>query len=114
MPIDLQGLEEIQRKLQALESSLDEAGMRRKLNTVGGMIKNSVMESFENETSPFGQRWKPLSSVTAFANFGGGGIKNFFKRIRRGRQQENFSAFWSACRALGCKSWRKERYGLKQ
>nr|DAV19791.1 MAG TPA: virion morphogenesis protein [Caudoviricetes sp.] len=81
MPIDLQGLEEIQRKLQALESSLDEAGMRRKLNTVGGMVKNSVMESFENETSPFGQRWKPLSSVTAFANFGGG-IKN----VKRGRQ----------------------------
>lgn len=82
MPIDLQGLEEIQRKLQALESSLDEAGMRRKLNTVGGMIKNSIEESFENETSPFGQRWKPLSSVTAFANFGGGGIKN----VKRGRQ----------------------------
>ena len=81
MPIELQGLEEIQRKLQALESSLDEAGMRRKLNTIGGMIKNSVMESFENETSPFGQRWKPLSSVTAFANFGGG-IKN----VKRGRQ----------------------------
>ena len=81
MPIDLQGLEEIQRKLKTLESSLDEAGMRRKLNTVGGMIKNSVMESFENETSPFGQRWKPLSSVTAFANFGGG-IKN----VKRGRQ----------------------------
>jgi len=81
MPIELQGLEEIQRKLKTLESSLDEAGMRRKLNTVGGMIKNSVMESFENETSPFGQRWKPLSSVTAFANFGGG-IKN----IKRGRQ----------------------------
>nr|DAK27404.1 MAG TPA: virion morphogenesis protein [Caudoviricetes sp.] len=56
MPIDLQGLEEIQRKLQALESSLDEAGMRRKLNTVGGMIKNSIEESFENETSPCGQR----------------------------------------------------------
>ena len=74
MPIDLQGLEEIQRKLQALESSLDEAGMRRKLNTVGGMIKNSIEESFE--------RWKPLSSVTAFANFGGGGIKN----VKRGRQ----------------------------
>ena len=82
MPIELRGLEEIQRKLQALESSLDEAGMRRKLNTIGGMIKNSIMESFENETSPFGQRWKPLSSVTAFANFGGGGIKN----VKRGRQ----------------------------
>ena len=82
MPIDLQGLEEIQRKLQALESSLDEAGMRRKLNTIGGMIKNSIMESFENETSPFGQIWKPLSSVTAFANFGGGGVKN----VKRGRQ----------------------------
>lgn len=82
MPIDLQGLEEIQRKLKTLESSLDEAGIRRKLNTVGGMIKNSVEESFENETSPFGQRWKPLSSVTAFANFGGGGIKN----VKRGRQ----------------------------
>lgn len=81
MPIDLQGLEEIQRKLKTLESSLDEAGMRRKLNTIGGMIKNSVEESFENETSPFGQRWKPLSSVTAFANFGGG-IKN----VKRGRQ----------------------------
>lgn len=82
MPIELQGLEDIQRKLKTLESSLDEAGMRRKLNTVGGMVKNSVMESFENETSPFGQRWKPLSSVTAFANFGGGGIKN----VKRGRQ----------------------------
>lgn len=82
MPIELQGLEEIQRKLQTLESALNEAGMRRKLNTVGGMIKNSIMESFENETSPFGQRWKPLSSVTAFANFGGGGIKN----VKRGRQ----------------------------
>ena len=82
MPIELRGLEDIQRKLQALESSLDEAGIRRKLNTIGGMIKNSIEESFENETSPFGQRWKPLSSVTAFANFGGGGIKS----VKRGRQ----------------------------
>lgn len=81
MPVELKGLEETQRRLKTLESSLDEAGMRRKLNTVGGMVKNSVMESFENETSPFGQRWKPLSSVTAFANFGGG-IKN----VKRGRQ----------------------------
>lgn len=60
MPIDLQGLEEIQRKLKTLESSLGEAGIRRKLNTVGG-----------------GSRTRNISGILALR-------RHAFKRSERG------------------------------
>lgn len=69
MGVKITGLENIQAKLKRLsETGVD---MKPKLNTIGIMIKNSIEESFERETSPFGERWKLLSSVSAFASVGG-------------------------------------------
>jgi phage gpG-like protein len=45
--------------------------MQRKMATLGGMVQNTIEESFDKEASPFGERWKPLSSVTAKARFKG-------------------------------------------
>lgn len=39
--------------------------MTIKMRTIAGMVQNEIEESFEFERSPFGERWKPLSSLTA-------------------------------------------------
>ncbi|WP_170000335.1 phage morphogenesis protein [Campylobacter sp. RM9328] len=71
MSIEIKGLEQIQAKLKTLEGSLSGAQIKVKLNTVGGMILNSIEKSFDDERSPFGERWKPISANTAFAYVGG-------------------------------------------
>ena len=62
------------------------------MQTLGNIIQNEIEDAFENETSPFGERWKPLSAVTAFSYHGGGGIKNLAKGakasfIKSGKRQ---------------------------
>ena len=86
MPIDIKGIDEIQKKLQTLQKSLDGQQMKTKLNTVGGMIRNSIEESFDNEASPFGKKWKPISSATAIS-YAGGRNKVYTKN---GKQRKGF------------------------
>jgi len=83
MSIEVKGLDEVQKKLQTLQDSLTGPQMQVKLRSVGVMVKNSIAESFENEASPFGKKWKPISSITAFSEFGGGGLAN----LRTGKQK---------------------------
>lgn len=64
MPIEIQGIESIQKKLKTLDDALNASKMRGTLLTVGNMVKNSITESFENEMSPFGQKWSPLKIAT--------------------------------------------------
>lgn len=67
MSIEVQGLESIQKKLKTLEDSLSPSKMRSTLLTVGNMVKTTIEESFENESSPFGSKWQPLKINTARA-----------------------------------------------
>lgn len=67
MSIEVQGLEGIQRKLKTLDDALSPSKMHSTLLTVGNMVKNTIEESFENESSPFGQKWTPLKISTSRA-----------------------------------------------
>lgn len=67
MPIEIQGIESIQKKLKTLDDALNPSKMRSTLLTVGNMVKNSISESFENERSPFGEKWTPLKIATTKA-----------------------------------------------
>lgn len=64
MPIEIQGIESVQKKLKTLDDALSASKMRGTLLTVGNMVKNSITESFENESSPFGEKWTPLKIAT--------------------------------------------------
>lgn len=64
MSIKITGLEEIQTKLSKLETHLDGNGMKENLTTIGEMVKNEIEESFDNQKSPFGEKWKPLKEST--------------------------------------------------
>lgn len=64
MPIEIQGIESVQKKLKTLDDALSASKMRGTLLTVGNMVKNSITESFQNESSPFGEKWTPLKIAT--------------------------------------------------
>lgn len=61
MSIDVKGLNELSKKLEKL-ANLDKKPI---LNTIGNMVSNNIEKSFENETSPFGQKWAALKPSTA-------------------------------------------------
>lgn len=88
--IEVKGLEELQTKLKSLQNI--EKKTKPLMQTLGNILQNEIEASFENESSPFGQKWKPLSSVTVLAYYGGGGIKNLKKGnqasfIKNGKRQ---------------------------
>ena len=88
--IEIKGLKKLQNKLESLQS-IDKK-TKPLMQTLGNILQNEIEASFENESSPFGQRWKPLSSVTVLAYYGGGGIKNLKKGnqasfIKNGKRQ---------------------------
>lgn len=64
MSVEIKGIEGIQKKLKTLDDALSASKMRGTLLTVGNMVKNSISESFENERSPFGEKWTPLKIAT--------------------------------------------------
>lgn len=93
MSIEITGIEELQAKLQKLETKLDGSGMQKTMEKIGDFIKTDIELSFENEKSPFGQKWKPLSSVTAFMAIGG--KKSGFTKNGK-RQRKGFLKKWGA------------------
>lgn len=64
MSIEVKGANEMQRTLQKLEKSLSGSQMKAKMHTMGEMVKTNISESFEDEKSPFGKKWKPLKKST--------------------------------------------------
>lgn len=92
MSIEIIGIEELQAKLQKLETKLDGSGMQKTMEKIGDFIKTDIELSFENERSPFGQKWKPLSSVTAFMAMGGKKLAH----TKSGRQTKPFLKKWGA------------------
>ncbi len=67
MPIEIKGLDAVSAKLSTLEHLLGNSQLRVKLSTIGNMVKNTIEESFEEEKSPFGEKWKPLKIATVRA-----------------------------------------------
>jgi len=59
MSIEIEGIDKVQEKLSALAEGLTGAQMKRKMHSVGNMLLNSIEDSFETETGPFGEVWAP-------------------------------------------------------
>ena len=60
--IEITGLEAVQRKLKGLS----ELGRNTEplMHTIGNIIANSIEDSFEDEKSPFGEKWAALKPST--------------------------------------------------
>ncbi len=54
MSIEIQGIEAIQKSLDALSKTLGKREMKSTMSTIGGMVKNVIEDSFEQERSPWG------------------------------------------------------------
>lgn len=76
MSIKITGIEDIQKSLLSLEKKTK--NLKPTLRAIGEMVRSCIDESFENEISPFGEKWKPISSNTAFS-YAGGKTKAFKK-----------------------------------
>lgn len=74
MSIEIKGLEEAKRTLESLEDFSSSKNMKKIMNTIGNMVYNVTMESFENQKSPFGEKWKDLSKATEKSKKGKGRI----------------------------------------
>lgn len=70
MSIEIKGLEEAKQTLENLQDFASPNNMKKIMNTVGNMVYNVAMESFENEKSPFGDKWEGLSKKTEKAKEG--------------------------------------------
>lgn len=55
--MEVKGLKEINAKLSELADGLKGEGIKKKLNTIGGMVLNTIEESFASQKSPFGETW---------------------------------------------------------
>ena len=60
--IEVRGLEELQARLRMLQSW----GAKTKplMRTLGNILRNETEDSFENESSPLGQKWQALKPST--------------------------------------------------
>jgi len=64
MSVKIEGLEAVQKALAHLGDELSPPKMQRKMATLGGMVQNTIEESFDKEASPFGVAWKTLDDKT--------------------------------------------------
>ena len=60
--IEIKGLEKLQNKLESLQSI--ENKTKPLMQTLGNILQNKIEDSFENESSPFGQKWQALKPST--------------------------------------------------
>lgn len=65
MSIKITGLKEVQNKLKKLQNVFNDKNMQQTMHTIGNMVKNKIDYSFEHETSPYNQKWSPISYKTA-------------------------------------------------
>lgn len=59
--IEIQGLDEVKRKLTKLSSRLE--NMTPVMRSIGEEIKHEIDQAFENERSPFGLPWRVRKAV---------------------------------------------------
>ena len=60
--IEVKGLEELHTKLKSLQNIDKKA--KPLMQTLGNILQNEIEASFENESSPFGQKWQALKPST--------------------------------------------------
>jgi len=60
--IEIKGLEKLQNKLESLQNI--EKKTKPLMQTLGNILQNEIEASFENESSPFGQKWQALKPST--------------------------------------------------
>lgn len=60
--IEIKGLKKLQNKLESLQSI--ESKTKPLMQTLGNILQNEIEDSFENESSPFGQKWQALKPST--------------------------------------------------
>ena len=60
--IEVKGLAELQTKLKSLQN-IDKK-TKPLMQTLGNILQNEIEASFENESSPFGQKWQALKPST--------------------------------------------------
>ena len=60
--IEVKGLEELKTKLKSLQN-IDKK-TKPLMQTLGNILQNEIEASFENESSPFGQKWQALKPST--------------------------------------------------
>lgn len=60
--IEVKGLAELQTKLKSLQN-IDKK-TKPLMQTLGNILQNEIEDSFENESSPFGQKWQALKPST--------------------------------------------------
>ena len=60
--IEVKGLEELQAKLKSLQNI--EKKTKPLMQTLGNILQNEIEASFENGSSPFGQKWQALKPNT--------------------------------------------------
>ena len=60
--IEVKGLEELQTKLKSMQN-IDKK-TKPLMQTLGNILQNEIEDSFENESSPFGQKWQALKPST--------------------------------------------------
>jgi phage virion morphogenesis protein len=87
MSIEIVGLEGVQQKLTTLSGSLSGANMTKKLRAIGNMVQDSIEDSFENQASPFGEKWKPLKIRTIHSSYGSK------THTKKGVQTKNFQKY---------------------
>lgn len=98
MSIEVQGLESVQKKLKTLDDALSPSKMRSTLLTVGNMVKATITESFENERSPFGEKWAPLKVISYHLGYSIGKGKS--THTKRGVQTKGFQRYAANKRIL--------------
>ncbi|CZE48513.1 phage virion morphogenesis protein [Campylobacter geochelonis] len=62
MPIKVEGFDEVIKKLQNLQAL--EVKTKPLMSQIGNTLKNSITDSFNEERSPFGEKWKALKPST--------------------------------------------------
>lgn len=91
MSIEITGLQAIQKSLNTLSQSLGKREMKSTMSTIGGMITNTIEDSFEKEQSPWGEKWKPLKIVSYHLGYSIGKGKK--THTKKGKQTAGFSRY---------------------
>lgn len=86
MGVEIKGLNEAIKKIENLAN----LGKNTEplMNSIAGTLKNEIEFSFENEKSPFGERWKPLKEKTLKEKLKKGKSKNIL--VRDGNLSNNW------------------------
>lgn len=91
MSIEITGLDNIQKSLNTLSQSLGKREMKSTMHTIGNMLTNTIEESFENERSPWGEKWKPLKIVSFHLGYSIGKGKK--THTKKGKESAGFSRY---------------------